>query len=50
MIIRKGIVLSVYWSNGEVTYRYFYSFKAAFLVLMLYSRNTAVQYVELNID
>lgn len=33
--MRKGIVLSVYWSNGEVTDRDFYSFKAAFLVEIL---------------
>ena len=48
--MRNGILLSVYWSNGEVTDRDFYSFKAAFLVAMLYSRNPAVQYVELNKD
>lgn len=44
----KNIVLSVYWSNGEVTDRDFYSLEEAFIVALLYSRNPAVQYVELN--
>lgn len=46
--MHKHYVVSVYWLNGEVTDRKFYSLKAAFLVVLLYSRNPAVQYVELN--
>lgn len=48
MIMQKLIVLSVYWLNGEVTDRNFYSLKAAILVAMLYKDNPNVQYVELN--